>query len=96
MATSSGNFRIVCRNGQWSVIGKDGKKGTKLAPGDVPQLGPPVTIEICHVIGPKQARLPKHPHKKVRKTKAGGSHAPLNTHCHKTVWIGGKPYLVHC
>jgi hypothetical protein len=25
-----------------------------------------------------------------------GMHAPWNTHCHRTIYIGGVPYIVHC
>jgi hypothetical protein len=98
VATSSGSFSIVCRNGKWKVIDRHGKPGKKISPNEVPVLAPPETITVQHVIGDKKTRLPKHPHpkSKSRKKKAGGSHLPYNTHCHKTIYIGGVPYLVHC
>lgn len=34
--------------------------------------------------------------KQLNHTRDEPAHAPYNTHCHKTVYILGVPYLVHC
>ncbi len=86
-----GTFTIVCKNGVWKPRGKDNKEGTPIE-GDLPPLENPEVIVIQHVVGPPSMPVPPHKHKK----KGGPSHPPLNTHCHKVVYVGGVPYLVHC
>ena len=88
---SKATFKIVCKNGVWKPIGKDNKEGKPIT-GPMPPLGPPEVIIVQHIVGPPTMSVPPHQHK----GKAGRSNPPYNTHCHKTVYIGGVPYLVHC
>jgi hypothetical protein len=87
-ASSRGLLKIVRRRGRWIPIGPDGKDGTKII-GTVPPGRKEVVIEVHSVVGPRNMPVPPHVHK-------GPSHPPYNTHCHKTIYIGGVPYLVHC
>ncbi|MEZ5563563.1 MAG: hypothetical protein R3F27_11485 [Gammaproteobacteria bacterium] len=89
VATAGGTFRIVCKNGKWKVYGKDGKEGEDITD-NVPALGPPTVIIVQDVVGPRSVELPAH------KGRARAVHPPYNTHCHKTIYIEGVPYLVHC
>jgi hypothetical protein len=34
--------------------------------------------------------------RQLNRTRDEPAHAPYNAHCHKTIYIGGVPYLVHC
>jgi hypothetical protein len=86
---SGGTFRLVCKNGKWKVYGKDGKEGEDISD-KVPALGPPSVIIVQDVVGPGSMELPEH------KGKLKTLHPPYNTHCHKTIYIEGVPYLVHC
>lgn len=86
---AGGTFMLVCRNGKWKAYGKDGKAGEDIS-GKVPALGPPEVIIVQDVVSPGATQLPDH------KGKLKTLHPPYNTHCHKTIYIGGVPYLVHC
>lgn len=88
-ARSGGTLKLVCKNGKWKVYGKDGKEGEDIS-NTVPALGPPEVIIIQDVVGSRSTELPSH------KGMGRTMHPPYNTHCHKTIYINGVPYLVHC
>ena len=88
-----GTFSIVCSRGTWKVIGSDGEAGKQIVGSAPPCELSAETIVVQHVIqNPPLIKMPSHKHK----GKGGKNNPPYNTHCHKTIYINGVPYLVHC
>lgn len=98
-APSRRPLKIIYQRGKWTVYGKDGQKGTPIT-GPIPPAQLEDVIQVYHVTGDGGLPEPRHGHKTKRRVtgtgKGGPSHPPWNTHCHKTIYINGVPYIVHC